>query len=109
MQQMHVFFLHLFITGESKLVENFGNKTNSQFPHNKTTRRYGPLCGPTSSSCGGLRPLAEAFFGQKKELIMLFWPIFGNFWCPVVTLVTFSSNISNNTKKTKKSKKIQKI
>ena len=26
---------------------------------------------------------------------MLFWPIFGNFRCPVVTLVTFSSNISN--------------
>ena len=59
------------------------------------TRRYGPLRGPTSSSCGGLRPMAEAFFAlrAKKELIMLFWPIFGNFWCPVVTLVTFSSNL----------------
>ena len=32
---------------------------------------------------------------KKRELIMLFWPIFGNFWCRVVTLVTFSSNISN--------------
>ena len=43
------------------------------------TRRYGPLRGLTSSSCGGLRPLAEAFFAlwAKKELIMLFWPIFG--------------------------------
>ena len=33
------------------------------------TRRYGPLRGPTSSSCGGLRPLAEAFFalsGKKR-------------------------------------------
>ena len=52
------------------------------------TRIYGPLRGPTSSSCGG--------------------PNFGNFWCPVVTLVTFSSNIGNferNPKKTKKSKK----
>ena len=44
-------------------------------------RRYGPLRGPTSSSCGGLRPSAEAFFAlrAKKELIMLFWPIFGIF------------------------------
>ena len=61
------------------------------------TRRYDPLRGPTSSSCGGLRPSAEAFFalGAKKELFMLFWPIFGDFWCPVVTVVTFSSNLSN--------------
>ena len=59
------------------------------------TRRYGPLRGPTSSSCGGLRPSAEAFFAlrAKKVLILLFWPIFGDFWCLVVTLVTFSSNL----------------
>ena len=38
------------------------------------TRRYGPL-------------------RAKKELIMLFWPIFGISCCPVVTLVTFSSNL----------------
>ena len=37
----------------------------------------------------------------KKELFMPFWPIFGNFWCPVVTLVTFSSNLSNFEKNTK--------
>ena len=51
--------------------------------------------------------LAEAFFalGAKKELIILFWPIFGFFWSPVITLVTFSSNISNNNNKTTKSKK----
>ena len=78
------------------------------------TRRYGQLRGPTSSSCGELRPLAKAFFAlrAKKELIMLFWPIFGSFWCPVVTLVTFSSTLSNfegNPKKPKKNpKKIQK-
>ena len=67
------------------------------------TRRYGPLCGPTSSSCGGLQPSAEAFFAlrAKKELIMLFWLIFGNFWCPVVALVTFSSNLSNFEKNPK--------
>ena len=47
----------------------------------KTTRRYGPLRRPTSSSCGGLRPSAGAFLAlwAKKELLMLFWPIFGKF------------------------------
>ena len=74
------------------------------------TKRYGPLRGPTSSSCGGLRPSAEAFFAlrAKKELIMLFWPIFGDFWCPVVTVVTFSSNLSNFERNPKKTEKIQK-
>ena len=27
---------------------------------------------------------------------MLFWPILGHFWCPVLTVVTFSSNLSEN-------------
>ena len=43
----------------------------------------------------------QGFYGQKRE------PIFGNFWCPVVILVTFSSNLSNfemNFKKIKKTK-----
>ena len=52
----------------------------------------------------------------KKKLMMLFWPIFGNFWCPVVALVTFSCNRSNferipkilKKKNPKKFKKIQK-
>ena len=79
------------------------------------TRRYGPLRGPTSSSCRGLRPSAEAFFAlqAKKELIInLFWPIFGNYWGPVVTWVTFSNNLSNferNPKKSKNAKKNPKI
>ena len=40
----------------------------------QVTKRYGPLRGPTSSSCGGLRPSAEACFAlrAKKELFMLF-------------------------------------
>ena len=29
--------------------------------------------------------------GQKKSLLCFF----GNFWCPVVTLITFSSKLSN--------------
>ena len=67
------------------------------------TARYG-------GSGGGLWPSTEALFAlqAKKEFNMLFWPILGDFWCPVVTLVTFTSNISNferNPKKTKKSKK----
>ena len=37
---------------------------------------------------------------------MLFWPILGNFWCPVKT---FSSNLSNFEKNPKKNfKKTQK-
>ena len=30
-------------------------------------------------------------FGQKKGLIMLFWPILGHCWCSVVSLIAFSS------------------
>ena len=33
----------------------------------KETKRYGPLHRPTSSSCGGLRPAAKAFFRAKKR------------------------------------------
>ena len=56
----------------------------------------------------GLQP--RLFFALRaiKELFMLFWPIFGNFWCLVVIVVTFSGNLSNferNQKKTKKSKR----
>ena len=56
------------------------------------TARY---AGFTSSSCGGLRPPAGAFFAlrEKKELFMLFWLTLGYFWCSVVTSVTFSSNV----------------
>ena len=39
---------------------------------------------------------------------MLFWPIFGNFWCPLVTLVTFNSNKKNISQKFPKIKKILK-
>ena len=55
--------------------------------------------------------LGIIFSQEKKEPFMLFWPIFGNFWCPVVTVVKFSSNLSNferNQKKQKSPKKIQK-
>ena len=67
-----------------------------------TTRYAGLLLAPA-----GLRPSAEVFFAlrAKKELIMLFWPIFGFFWCPVVTLVTFSSNLKNFERNPKKPKK----
>ena len=41
------------------------------------TRRYGPLCGPISSSCGGLRPSFKAFFcpsvKKSKNLSSNFW------------------------------------
>ena len=71
-----------------------------------TARYAGLLLAPAEGF--GLRPRAFFALRAKKGLIMLFWPIFGNFLCPVVTLVTFSSNLSNferNRKKPKKSKK----
>ena len=43
---------------------------------------------------------------------MLFWTIFGNFWCPVVNLVTFSSNLCNferNPKKPQNKKQFNKF
>jgi hypothetical protein len=40
------------------------------------TRRYGSLCGPYSSSCKGIRPLAE---GKNKYFLCCFWPISGHF------------------------------
>ena len=43
------------------------------------TKRYGPLRGPTSSSCGGLRPRFFLLFLWKKELIMLFCPFYAIF------------------------------
>ena len=71
------------------------------------TRRYSPLRGLTCSSCGGLRPPAEAFFAlrAKKGLFMLFLPNLGHFWCSVVTSVTFSSNFSNFEKSKKNPQK----
>ena len=59
------------------------------------TRRYSPLRGLTSTSCGGLWPSAEGFFWAKKELLTLFVLMLGHFWCSVVTSVMFSSNLSN--------------
>ena len=57
----------------------------------------------------GLRPRLFFSLLAKKVLIMLFWPIFGNFWCPVVTLVTFISNLSEFERNTKKPKNLKKI
>ena len=52
---------------------------------------------------------AEGFGLQPRP--RLFWPILGHFWCPVVTLLLFSSNNSNfenNLKKSETSHKIPK-
>ena len=46
------------------------NGYKKQFYLLPKTRRYGPLRGPTFSSCGGLRPLAKVFFcplGKKID------------------------------------------
>ena len=67
-----------------------------------TARYAGLLLAPAEGF--GLWPTLFLPFGQKKELFMLFWPIFSNFWCPVVTMVKFSSNLIN-LKETKTKKK----
>ena len=84
---------HLSAIGEWRprniLNQAIGNCRTQCFNLNffNNTKRYGPLHGPTSSSCEGLWPSAEASFalGAKKKLIMLCWPILGHFWCSVVT------------------------
>ena len=48
-----------------------------------------------------LWPRAFLALWAKKDLILLCWPILGHLWCPVVTLVTFSSNLSNFKKNPK--------
>ena len=58
----------------------------------------------TARYTGLLLAPAEGF--GRRQVIMLFWPIFDNFWCPVVTLVTFSSNLSNFERNPKKPKKM---
>ena len=65
----------------------------------KDTARY---AGLLLARADGFGLWQRAFFGllAKKDLIMLYWPIFGRFWCLVVTLVTLSNN-PNNFKKIK--------
>ena len=60
----------------------------------QTTRRYGPLRGPNSSSCGGLRPSAEAKKSKKFQKIQKF------------KKVQKIQEIQKNLKNLKKSKKI---
>ena len=33
--------------------------------------------------------------GAKMAYHLCFWPILGNFWCLVITLITFDSNPNN--------------
>ena len=61
----------------SKVSEFIFNKIFSLVCSLNKTRRYGPLRGPTSTSCGGLWPSVEAFFalraknpGKKKEILV---------------------------------------
>ena len=73
----------------------------------RLTRRYSPLRGPTSSSCKGLWPSGDAFFAlrAKKRAYYAVLVHFGNCWCPLETMVTFSSNLKNFERNSKKPKK----
>ena len=53
-------------------------------------RYAGKLLAPTEG-------FGQGFFcpSRTKILIMLLWLILGHFWCLVVPLVTFSSNLNN--------------
>ena len=55
-----------------------------------TARYAGLLLAPAEG-------FGQGFFypSGKKRAFMLFWPNFGNFWCSVVNVVTFSSNLNN--------------
>ena len=65
------------------------------------TKRYGPLHGPSSSSCGGLLPRAFLPFGQKN---INFHAVFAYFR----PFLVFSSNHSNFEQISKKIQKKQK-
>ena len=76
----------------------------------KDTARYASLLLAPGEGFG----LQTRFFfalWAKKELFMMSWRLlwcFGNFWCRLVTVLTFSSNISKKKQKSKKNKKNQK-
>ena len=57
-----------------------------------TARYVGLLLAPAE----GFSLWQSAFFAfrAKKDSIMLFWSILGHLWCPLVTLVTFRSNLN---------------
>ena len=61
--------------------ESYKRKFYSYIFSSIITRRYSPLRGLTSSSCWGLRPLAEAFFAlrAKKSLLCCFGPFLAIF------------------------------
>ena len=77
-----------------------------------------PKLEDTARYAGLLLAPAEGFgrgfflpFGQKKIFLCCFCPFFGDFWCPVVAMESFSSNLRNfernkkkNTKKKSKNK-----
>ena len=69
-----------------------------------TTKSYRGYYWTPKISKNGPKQHNKPFFAQraKKKFIMLFWHIFGNFWCPVVTLITFRRNLSNFERYSKK-------
>ena len=94
------FFFLLFDKNSEEYEAQSGSRFNS-------ARRYGPLRGLTSRSCGELWSSAEDFLAlrAKKELLTLFVLILDNFWCSVVTSVvvcSYLSNFENDPKNLKK-------
>ena len=75
------------------------------------TRRYSPLRVLNSSSCGGVRPPAEAFWTlrAKEKAFYAVFAYFRPFWCSIVTSVSFSSNLIKKILSQKSPQKIPKI
>ena len=96
----HLFFSSSFSQDVSSFLNTCFSEVFFVFLVITGTRRYCSLRRPTSSSCGGLQP--RLFSLWEKKLILLFWPILGDFWYPLVALGIFSiyhSNFEKNNKK----------
>ena len=59
-----IMYSHLKTHKEEYSMEKLKHLKNTDLRY---TRRYSPLRGLTSSSCGGLRPSAEAFFALRAK------------------------------------------
>ena len=69
-----------------------------------TARYAGLLLAPAKGF--GLWPRLFLTFGQKKRAYYAILAHFWHIWCPVVALVTISSNLSNFERNHKKKKKL---
>ena len=68
--------------------DKFHGEGTFNIQHLPYTRRYGPLWGPTSNSCGGLCAFGRDFFSAQKRS---YFAVLANFWQFLVSI----SNLVN--------------